>query len=136
MFDLSRAGVPIPYRDLFVVRDRYAAGVPIFGHCYDFPVPNGVHPACAGPWLKPSLDYCGWTDVTRGAAIVRQALLAFKKLLIGLAADPVNNFSLIDTQGLLAAGDWANELHPYPAGFKTIAGRFVDALRAKFPGRI
>ena len=60
------------YQDLFAFRDEYAAGVPVFAHCYDFPLPNGVHPACAGPWLKPSLDFCGW-NVTQGAAIVRLA---------------------------------------------------------------
>jgi hypothetical protein len=32
--------------------------------------------------------------------------------------------------------DWANELHPYPAGFRNLAGKFVDALRVAFPGRI
>src|SRR5208337_3116017 len=56
------------------------------GHCYDFPIPNGIHPACAGPWLKPSLDYCGW-DLAQGTQIVRTALLDFKNLLRGLAAD-------------------------------------------------
>jgi len=45
--------VEASYRDLFAFRDRYAQGVPIFGHCYDFPIPNGAHPICAGPWLKP-----------------------------------------------------------------------------------
>jgi hypothetical protein len=43
--------------------NRFANGVPIFGHCYDFPIPNGAHPTCAGPWLKPSLDFCGYNLV-------------------------------------------------------------------------
>jgi hypothetical protein len=42
---------------------------------------------------------------------------------------------LVDTQTTLVASDWANELHPFPDGFKKIAQKFVDALRAKFPGR-
>jgi hypothetical protein len=129
--------VQASYEDLFAFRDRYAAGVPIFAHCYDFPTPNGVHPACAGPWLKPSLDYCGW-NVTQGTAIVRQALLNFKAMLATLASDPANNFTLIDTQGLLVPTDWANELHPFPAGFSTLAAQFVNALRghAGFQNRI
>ena len=124
------------YLDLFAFRDRYAPGVPVFGHCYDLPIPNGVHPDCVGPWLKPSLDYCGWSDVNQGTAIVHQALADFKGLLDRLSSDLNNNFTVIQTQGVLNADDWANELHPYPEGFKKIAGAFVRPLRSKFPGRI
>lgn len=127
--------VEASYLDLFVFRDRYAPGVPIIAHCYDFAVPNGTRPTCAGPWLKPSLDYCGW-NFTQGTAIVRNALLDFKNLLVGLAGNAVNNFTMIDTQGTLTTADWANELHPYTDGFKAVAGKFVGALRVKFPGRI
>jgi hypothetical protein len=123
------------YLDLFAFRDRYAAGVPIIGHAYDFPIPSGAHPLCAGPWLKPSLDFCGW-DVEQGTAIARKALAQFRAMLLSLASDPANNFLLADTQGTLVADDWANELHPYPAGFAKIANVFVAALRGKFPGRI
>jgi hypothetical protein len=90
---------------------------------------------CAGPWLKPSLDFCGY-NLTEGTAIVRQALTEFKNRLAALAAKPGNNFILVDTQGVLQAADWANELHPFPPGFQKLAGKFVDALRNKFPGRI
>ena len=127
--------VEASYQDLFLFRDRYAPGVPIFAHCYDFPIPNGAHPDCVGPWLKPSLDYAGW-NVAQGTAIVRQALTDFKAMLAALAADQKNNFTLVDTQGVLAPADWANELHPFPAGFKALAERFVAALQASFPGRI
>ena len=134
-FDEAIGMVEASYLDLFVFRDQYAPGVPVIGHCYDFPIPNGAHPDCVGPWLKPSLDYCGW-NLVQGTAIARTALLDFKALLVELANDPANNFIMVDTQGLLSPADWANELHPYPNGFKTIAAKFVDALRAHFAGRI
>lgn len=124
------------YLDLFAFRDRYAPNVPIFGHSYDFPVPNGAHPACAGPWLRPSLTYCGWNDVSVGASIVHQALTGFAEMLIKLAAVPANNFILVETQGTFTDTDWANELHPYPDGFKQIAEKFVSELRQRFPNRI
>jgi hypothetical protein len=127
--------VEASYLDLFTFRDKYAPGVPIFGHCYDFAIPSGVHPVCAGPWLLPSLTYSGWT-ASQGKAIVHQALTAFAATLRALAAVPANNFILIETQGTLASTDWANELHPYPAGFKKIAARFVSALGQRFPGHI
>ena len=127
--------VKASYNDLFAFRDKLAPGVPIFAHCYDFPTPNGVHPICSGPWLKPSIDFSGWS-VTQGTAIVHQALLEFRALLIDLAADPDNLFTMVDTQGVLDPADWANELHPHPPGFKKLAQKYVEALRAHFPGRI
>jgi len=127
--------VEASYNDLFAFRDLYAPGVPVFAHCYDFPLPTGTPAGCLGPWLKPSLDYAGW-NFTQGTAICRDALLAFRTLLQGLAADAANLFFLVDTQGVLDASDWANELHPYPPGFSKLAAKFVDALRVVFPGRI
>ena len=124
------------FLDLFAFRDRHAPGVPIFAHGYDFPIPNGVHPVCAGPWLQPSLAFAGWTDLAKGTAIAKAALQAFQQMLNDLAADPANNFLLVPTQGTLIAADWANELHPFPGGFKKIAGRFVQSLQGRFPGRI
>jgi hypothetical protein len=134
-FQESLSMVQASYQDLFLFRDRNAPNVPIFGHCYDFPIPNGVHPICAGPWLQPSLTFAGW-DVTQGTGIVHQALADFRGMLLGLAANAANKFILVDTQGTLGASDWANELHPFPEGFKKIAAKFVDALRAHFPARI
>jgi len=135
-FQGALAGIEASFRDLFAFRDRYAPGVPIFAHNYDFAIPNGAHPACAGPWLKPSLDYCGW-NVQQGTLIVRQALTDFSSMLTGLAAPTANNnFTLVNTQGTLQPDDWANELHPYPNGFKSLAAHFVQTLRAPFPGRI
>jgi hypothetical protein len=136
--------VEASYRDLFAFRDRYASGVPIFGHCYDFPIPNGKHPCpSVGPWLRPSLMFCGYTSVDRGTGILKKALSDFKALLQKLANEKdtrgmsKNNFILVDTQGTLdPAEDWANELHPYPDGFRKIAEKFLLALRAHFPNRI
>ncbi|MCF4129310.1 SGNH/GDSL hydrolase family protein [Methylobacterium sp. SyP6R] len=115
------------YLALFAMRDRVAPGVPILAHCYDFPIPNGAHPPCAGPWLKPSLDFCNWSTAA-GTTIVREALVAFKAMLARLAANPANRFHLIDTQGTLSAAEWANELHPGPAGFARIAQIVAAAL--------
>jgi len=136
-FRMALGAVEASYRDLFVFRDRFAPLVPIIAHCYDFPIPNGTHPSCIGPWLKPSLDYCGYTDLAQGTAILHDALDQFRSMLIRLQSEvPSNNFIVADAQGLLVPADWANELHPYPNGFTTIAQRFIDTLRIKFPGRI
>jgi len=123
------------YRDLLQFRDRHASGVPIFGHAYDFPIPNGVHPDCTGPWLQPSLFFAGWTELSDGTRILHESLQTFANVLSRIATTE-NDFSLVDTQGTLALSDWANELHPTPSGFQMIATRFLDRLRLAFPGRI
>ncbi len=123
------------YLEFFALRDRVAPGVPIFGHCYDFPIPNGAHPPCIGPWLKPSLDFCNW-PAAQGRTIVRDALAAFRAMLVRLAGEPCNNFQMVDTQGVLTASEWANELHPVPPGFRKMAQKFASALGQKFQTRM
>ena len=130
-FDGALAGVKACYLDMFSVRDRIVPGVPVFSHCYDFPIPNGSHPLCAGPWLKPSLDFCNWS-VAKGTDIIHEALAAFRTMLKVLESDKANNFHLVDTQGTLKLSDWANELHPKPAGFGMISQKFSTALDAVF----
>ena len=119
--------VEASYLDLIALRNRIAPGVPIFTHCYDFPIPNGAHPICAGPWLKPSLDFCNWS-AGEGRQIVHDALADFRAMLVRLTSDAKNNIHMVDTQGTLSDPEWANELHPGPGGFGKMALKFADAL--------
>jgi hypothetical protein len=59
-------------------------------------------------------------------------------MLATLANNSASNSTLVDTQGVLAPGEWANELHRYSAGFQKLAAKYVDALRANpgFQGRV
>jgi hypothetical protein len=62
-------------------------------------------------------------------------------MLNGLASVKKNNFFLVDTRGTLTRDasqplGFANEIHPYSAGFLALANKFVPALRAVFPARI
>jgi hypothetical protein len=127
--------------DLFAFRDIFAAGVPIVGHCYDYAIPNGVVPICIqNAWLQPSLDFVGY-DYAQALAIVSQMIDQFHDMLAGLAADAPNQFTLIDTRNTLTRDAarplaWANEIHPYFAGFTALAEKFLLTLRNKFAGRI
>ncbi|WP_234689459.1 SGNH/GDSL hydrolase family protein [Allorhizobium ampelinum] len=116
------------YHTLFDIRDKYAPGTPIFAHDYDYPIPNGVHPLCAGPWLKPALDLNHWSQA-EGERIVKDALKRFASMLAGLADDPKNNFHHLKTQGMLKRDEWANELHPTYLGFRKVTKLFYDKLR-------
>jgi hypothetical protein len=105
--------VEASYQALFQFRDVYAPTTPIFGHCYDYAIPNGVHPgAFGGPWLKPSLDFASY-DYAKGMAIVKQLIDEFHAMLSGLEGVAKNNFTLIDTRGTLTRDTshplgWAN----------------------------
>ena len=133
--------VEASYQALFQFRDVYAPGTPIFGHCYDYAIPNGSHPGIlGGPWLKPSLDFASY-DYAQGLALVKQLIDEFYAMLHGLAGVAKNNFILVDTRGTLTRDmshplGWANEIHPYTNGFIELAKKFVPTLRTKFPGRI
>ena len=126
------------YDDLIGVRDDNRSGAPILVHAYDFAIPSGIGAPCGiGPWLKPSLDYCGWTDPTKAAEIVRNALTLLGRKLSNLASVPANNMIYVQTQGTLTGlAAWDNELHPKPPGFVQIATLFKNALATQFPGRI
>lgn len=127
--------VQASYLDLFAFRDIFAKGVPIIGHCYDYAIPNGVHPICVpSGWLQPSLAFAGY-DYNDSLNIVSQMIDKFHDLLAALAANPSNNFSVIDTRGTLkrvasVPEGWANEIHPFPTGFNELASSFLAALRA------
>jgi hypothetical protein len=41
-------------------------------------------------------------------------MVVLKAMLLGLASDAVNKFTLVDTQGALSPSDWANELRAVP----------------------
>lgn len=63
---------------------------------------------------------------------------SFYAMVSALAADPANNFVLVDTRGTLqrvwgVADGWANELHPYPTGFTLLAQKILAALQGQFP---
>ena len=124
--------------DLFALRDAVLPGTPVIGHCYDYAIPNGVPALCAGPWLQPSLEFSGY-DLAEGLAIVSSMIDGFYAMVSALAGDAGNNFVLVDTRGTLkrvsgASDGWANEVHPYPAGFSAIGAKISRRCRG-FPRR-
>jgi hypothetical protein len=126
------------YLDLIQLRDDNLPGAPIFAHGYDFAIPSGVGVCGVGPWLKPSLDFCGWTIPAAALQIVHDAIAQFGNLVARLASNPANNLIFVPTQGTLNSTQWANELHPNKAGFGLMAAKFKTALAAypAFAGRI
>jgi hypothetical protein len=124
------------YIDLIKIRDSITPNTVIFLHAYDFAQPNGQGVCRLGPWLKPSLDFRGWTDFANAARIVTVTLQSLDRMLVQLEQQHAN-VVYVRTQGTLTpATDWTNELHPTEPGFNKIAQVFLRALQARFPGRI
>ncbi len=134
VLDLIRAG----YLDLVDLRNTHLKRAPIFTHSYDFAIPDGrpAIPLIEGPWLKPSLEFRGWNSDADKREVVKNALKGFDSLMKRLAEKPRSNMIHVATEGTLTDDQWANELHPTPEGFRIIARKFRDALKAKFPGRV
>jgi hypothetical protein len=129
--------VEAAYLDLIQIRN--SSNQPdcvLFVHAYDFAQPTGQGVCGFGPWLKPSLDFRGWTDPAAAAAIVKDMLLMLDKMLVQLEQNHPK-VVYVRTQGTLSpASDWSNELHPTEQGFNKIAGVFLNSLRQAFPERI
>jgi hypothetical protein len=132
--------VKAAYVDLIKIRDKEAADCVIFFNGYDFAKPDGRGVCGVGPWLQPSLKLRGWTDATKAERIVREVLLALDNELSQFEK-AYENVVYVRTQGTLTQthADWANELHPSKGragGFNKIAGRFLEALKIRFPNRV
>jgi lysophospholipase L1-like esterase len=133
--------VKASYLDLIALRDDLLPGAPIFVHDYDYAIPSGKSASILGvysmgPWLKPSLEYCGWTDPAQGAAIIKGVMQQFAAMLAELASQPENNLVHVQTQGTTDVSTWPNELHPGPDGFRAVAKKIAAALAVKFPGLV
>ena len=120
------------YLDLIEIRDEFAPDCRIVTHDYDFPYPS-EHGVCfLGPWLKPSLDFCGWTQPDDQFQIVKQVMLAFHAKMLAIESDENaikdGSFLHITTQGTLSPDDWANEIHPNRRGFEKMAKRWQSAI--------
>jgi hypothetical protein len=112
------------------IRDRIAPGCLLVTHSYDFPPPEvmGQGVLILGPWLKPGLDYCGWTAPDSQATIVRAMLAAFNARLEALNAQHGENWLHVNTQGTCEPGDWGNELHLKDSGWRKVAMKINLAL--------
>jgi hypothetical protein len=127
------------YNDLADLRDAVVPGTPILVHAYAFAQPNNLGVCGLGPWLFPSFQQRGWmtdpanaADLARGSDIIRVILLRFHDRLRSFAVSRPNVI-LVETQDLVAPNQWANELHPTPAGFRAAANAFAAALLGQFP---
>ncbi len=73
-----------------------------------------------GSWLKPALDDAKVPDTLQRDCI-RYLIDRITLELQELVKIDSTRIALVDSTNTLSEGDWANELHPKPSGFKKIA---------------
>ena len=120
------------FQDLEEIRNDFAPNALIVTHEYDLPPASvlGQGVCGLGPWLKPSLEFCGWLDQNDQQAIVAGVLRAFATRMQALH---LSNRIHVQTQGTLLPEDWGNEIHPNRQGFTKIAAKIADAIKPYLP---
>lgn len=116
------------YRELITLARAKAPHAAIAMHNYDYAIPTGVGFLGFGHWLKDPMDQARVPDA------FRQQIVNY--LIDGLGARFADlarrnrNVKWVNTTGVLAANDWANEMHPVPGGYnKIVTQRFAPVLK-------
>lgn len=120
-------------------RVTYGREIPIVLHGYGYPIPDGRGymggaSVLPGPWLRPSLVSKGHGAIEDGTRIMRTLIDAFAEMLRAVASSPgLEHVHVLDLRSTLVASGqyrnlWADELHPTPAGFTTVAEAFHDEV--------
>lgn len=128
------------YRHLIQIREaaivsRDLERLPMFWHSYAYARPTGKG-VCGrigggyyfGPWLKPSLNYKGWSTPTTASQIVQAMLSSFHDRLVQIASS-TTDVHVINAQADLQPNQWNDELHPSRSGFKIVAEAWERVLR-------
>ena len=110
------------------VFDKVDDRVVVFLHNYDYAIPSdvGVFGEC---WLQPALEAAKVPPALR-AGCVRLLIDRYTDVLSDIAGTSPR-IQVVDTRGALLPGDWANELHPTPAGFRKIAEKWRPVLQQR-----
>jgi lysophospholipase L1-like esterase len=111
------------YRKLIgQIYTRTPPGCRIVMHCYAYPVPNGKGIHAGRGWLLPALtDAC--VPPALHQACLEYLLDAFCAVLHDVRRSDPERLLVVDSRRALGPRDWANELHPSPAGFRKLAQR-------------
>ena len=95
-------------------------------HGYDYFLPQKEGEA-GGTWLGQPLTEKGILQPEDRAAILKFMIDQFNARLAN-AAQGYPQVTYVDLRGTIRAGQWANELYPGSAGFRSIAGRLEQVI--------
>ena len=93
----------------------------VYLHPYDYGYPDGRGALGGSAWLKPALEEAK-VPVALHRPAVKLVIDRFATIFNSIAAASAGRVRFVDSRGTLTRStQWANELHPTPAGFKKIA---------------
>jgi lysophospholipase L1-like esterase len=106
------------------------AAVKIFVHNYDYAIPSGKGVFGGdSTWLKKALVEAHVPEPLQ-AGCIRHIVNRFSDVLTTLQTQGNGQVVFVDTRETLMPADWANELHPTPAGFKKLAQKWAPKLKS------
>ncbi len=121
------------YRVLLREIATYRGEALVYLHNYDYAIPTGLGFLGFGRWLKYPMDQAGVPSAVQPLA-VNYLLDTFNDVLAQIQSEFADRTLLIDSSGVLAPADWANELHPSMSGFnKVVAQAWQQPLMDNLP---
>jgi hypothetical protein len=117
------AGVEQAYRDILTVVAGIRPDLPVLVHNYDYAIPNGKTLAGLRSWLKLPMDNDRVPTAGAPLAGLRREIVHDLIDQFTLSLDRLEStvtpaqVQFVWSAGTLSDTDWANELHPKPAGF-------------------
>jgi hypothetical protein len=104
----------------------------VLTHNYDYAFPSGQGFIGMGSWLKKPLDVAR-VNRKLHVPLINELIDTFGRRLAKLAKE-YEHVQFVKSAGVLATGEWANELHPTPSGFEKIARqRWKPVIEKIFP---
>jgi hypothetical protein len=127
-----REGSPVSalmdgYRRLLGLAAAHRPGLPVIAHTYDYACTSGKGLLWLGPWLRPALVACKVPERLYDG-VINRLIDRFKCELERLRTEH-DALHVIDLTYTLDKRDWANELHPTPAGFARLGKRYAEQYR-------
>jgi hypothetical protein len=114
------------------IQENCRADIKVVVHNYDYALPSGAGLLGDQRWLRTPMADRRVREALM-AACVRYLIDQLGVVLDELAAE-YPCVRVVRSAGCLAADDWANELHPTPAGFaKLVAQRWAPVLKDILP---
>ncbi len=108
--------------------------MPIFIHCYDYPIPSDrgyslIGFTLAGPWIKPTLNELKFSGEQQ-KKICKFMINEYADMLCQLSESNIG-LTFVDTRNTINNDEWDNEIHPKESGFGKIANKIKDAIYNK-----
>ena len=107
------------YRTLAGEVEQHRPEALVYVHNYDYALPSGAGFLGFGGWLKEPMAHAHVPEPLQQAA-VNHLIDTFGDALALLQGEFSERVLIVDSSGVLAAADWANELHPTIGGFNKV----------------